>query len=199
VPTLPFIRSAAVAPAIAAFAEWLAREGMSAEAEAAHRAGLSSGLGVEIELPGPVGERNIYTLRPRGRVLLFPATRRGFIRQLIAALATGNSAFVVAAGELQAVLEGALPGVLECLTCAESVPMDATFVAALIEGDDARVRKLTEFIATLPGPLVPVQAASPTAVADDENAFCLNWLLEEVSISINTAAAGGNASLMTIA
>jgi RHH-type proline utilization regulon transcriptional repressor/proline dehydrogenase/delta 1-pyrroline-5-carboxylate dehydrogenase len=198
-PALPFIRSAAVALAITAFAEWLAREGMSAEAEAAYRAGLSSGLGVEIELPGPVGERNIYTLRPRGRVLLFPATRRGLICQLIAALATGNSAFVVAAGELQAALEGALPGVLECVTCAESVPMDVTFAAALIEGDDARVRNLTEFVATLPGPLVPVQAASPAEIVDDANAFCLNWLLEEVSISINTAAAGGNASLMTIA
>ena len=28
--------------------------------------------------------------------------------------------------------------------------------------------------------------------------YCLNWMLEEVSTSINTAAAGGNASLMAI-
>ena len=28
--------------------------------------------------------------------------------------------------------------------------------------------------------------------------YSLNWLLEEVSTSINTAAAGGNASLMSI-
>ena len=43
-----------------------------------------------------------------------------------------------------------------------------------------------------------VQAATPAAVAADAEAYCLNWLVEEVSTSINTAAAGGNASLMTI-
>ena len=36
------------------------------------------------------------------------------------------------------------------------------------------------------------------AIGEDAEAYCLDWLLEEVSTSINTAAAGGNASLMTI-
>jgi RHH-type proline utilization regulon transcriptional repressor/proline dehydrogenase/delta 1-pyrroline-5-carboxylate dehydrogenase len=53
-------------------------------------------------------------------------------------------------------------------------------------------------IARLGGPLVLVQAASSAEVAADAGAYCLNWLVEEVSTSINTAAAGGNASLMTI-
>jgi RHH-type proline utilization regulon transcriptional repressor/proline dehydrogenase/delta 1-pyrroline-5-carboxylate dehydrogenase len=30
-------------------------------------------------------------------------------------------------------------------------------------------------------------------------AYCLDWLVEEVSTSVNTTAAGGNASLMTLA
>ena len=46
--------------------------------------------------------------------------------------------------------------------------------------------------------LVLVQAAGSDALAADAEAYCLNWLVEEVSTSINTAAAGGNASLMTI-
>ena len=46
--------------------------------------------------------------------------------------------------------------------------------------------------------LVLVQAAASDALDADPQAYCLNWLLEEVSMSINTAAAGGNASLMTI-
>jgi len=49
-----------------------------------------------------------------------------------------------------------------------------------------------------PGPLVLVQAASGEELARNPDAYCLNWLLEEVSTSINTAAAGGNASLMSI-
>lgn len=43
-----------------------------------------------------------------------------------------------------------------------------------------------------------VQAASGEEIARNPNAYCLNWLVEEVSTSINTAAAGGNASLMAI-
>ena len=52
-----------------------------------------------------------------------------------------------------------------------------------------------------PGPdnlFVLVQAASTEELKRDPDAYCLNWLLEEVSTSINTTAAGGNASLMTI-
>jgi RHH-type proline utilization regulon transcriptional repressor/proline dehydrogenase/delta 1-pyrroline-5-carboxylate dehydrogenase len=57
---------------------------------------------------------------------------------------------------------------------------------------------INQKIAALPGPLLLVQAATTEELASDPEAYCLNWLLEEVSTSINTAAAGGNASLMTI-
>jgi RHH-type proline utilization regulon transcriptional repressor/proline dehydrogenase/delta 1-pyrroline-5-carboxylate dehydrogenase len=54
-------------------------------------------------------------------------------------------------------------------------------------------------IAALPGPLVLTQGASHARIATrGAEAWCLSWLLEEVSISINTTAAGGNASLMAI-
>jgi RHH-type proline utilization regulon transcriptional repressor/proline dehydrogenase/delta 1-pyrroline-5-carboxylate dehydrogenase len=53
-------------------------------------------------------------------------------------------------------------------------------------------------IAALPGPLVLTQAAATAEIRAGAEAYCLNWLLEEVSTSINTAAAGGNASLMSI-
>jgi RHH-type proline utilization regulon transcriptional repressor/proline dehydrogenase/delta 1-pyrroline-5-carboxylate dehydrogenase len=46
----------------------------------------------------------------------------------------------------------------------------------------------------MPGPIVPVHAASP----DQPLAYTLEWLMEEVSTSINTTAAGGNASLMML-
>ena len=70
-----------------------------------------------------------------------------------------------------------------------------------VEGQDPLVvhRALLREVAALDGPIRPVLAVSPAsvgAVADDDLA-CL--LVRERSLSTNTAAAGGNASLMTIA
>jgi RHH-type proline utilization regulon transcriptional repressor/proline dehydrogenase/delta 1-pyrroline-5-carboxylate dehydrogenase len=75
---------------------------------------------------------------------------------------------------------------------------DGPYAGALVEGDQARVQKVNEEIAALPGPLVLVQSATSQELAANPDAYCLSWLLEEVSTSINTAAAGGNASLMAI-
>jgi RHH-type proline utilization regulon transcriptional repressor/proline dehydrogenase/delta 1-pyrroline-5-carboxylate dehydrogenase len=45
---------------------------------------------------------------------------------------------------------------------------------------------------------VLTQAATSAQLAESADCYCLSWLLEEVSTSINTTAAGGNASLMAI-
>ena len=75
---------------------------------------------------------------------------------------------------------------------------DSPFAGALVEGEAEDVQRVNRKIAALPGPLVLVQAATTAELTSDPEAYCLNWLLEEVSTSINTAAAGGNASLMSI-
>ena len=54
---------------------------------------------------------------------------------------------------------------------------------------------MVETAAAMPGPIFSVHAARQ----DQPLAYPLEWLVEEFSISINTAAAGGNASLMMIA
>jgi RHH-type transcriptional regulator, proline utilization regulon repressor / proline dehydrogenase / delta 1-pyrroline-5-carboxylate dehydrogenase len=92
----------------------------------------------------------------------------------------------------------ALPETLKARIVTTSNGMTSGAVSgALIEGASDQVRDALGRIAALDGPLVLAQAASNQAVAT-EGAYCLNWLLEEVSTSINTAAAGGNASLMAI-
>ncbi len=48
------------------------------------------------------------------------------------------------------------------------------------------------------GPIIIVQGASAAGLADGTEDYALELLLAEVSISTNTAAAGGNAKLMTI-
>src|SRR3546814_20046479 len=64
--------------------------------------------------------------------------------------------------------------------------------AVLVEGDAGRIGAAVRDVAGLPGPVVSVHAAGADGM------YPLHWLLEEVSTSINTTAAGGNASLMMI-
>ena len=166
------------------FADWLDRQGEGEAAAQARRTGDASALGVELSLPGPVGERNLYALHPRGRVLMRPATRQGLFRQMAAILATGNH------GVVQGMtLPADLPqDVAACFSTNESGP----FAAALVEGDSAKIAATAQCVADMPGPIVPVH------VDVHGQGYCLDWLLEEVSTSINTTAAGGNASLMMI-
>ncbi|MDR7154951.1 RHH-type proline utilization regulon transcriptional repressor/proline dehydrogenase/delta 1-pyrroline-5-carboxylate dehydrogenase [Sphingobium xenophagum] len=166
-----------------AFADWLDAQGYGEAASEARRAGDASALGVELTLPGPVGERNLYTLHPRGAMLLRPATRAGLFRQMAAILATGNSATVQGM-----TVPPSLPPEVAARFTADPI---APIAAILVEGDAERVAAAVQAAADLPGRIVPVHA-------ETAEGYCLDWLLEEVSTSINTTAAGGNASLMMI-
>ncbi len=197
-PVPPHHSSAHMDAGLRDFATWLGQRGHNAEAEAARELGGLSALGLVKELPGPVGERNVYSLHPRGKVLLVPETPEGLFRQMAAALATGNEVVIDAASISPDMLSSLPPGVAARLTWRDDWEAAGPFSGALVEGNAARVLGVNRRIARLPGPLVLVQAARTAALHEDPEAYGLNWLLEEVSTSINTAAAGGNASLMTI-
>ncbi|WP_448951344.1 trifunctional transcriptional regulator/proline dehydrogenase/L-glutamate gamma-semialdehyde dehydrogenase [Labrys neptuniae] len=184
--------------ALTDFAKWLGQRGMNALAQDTREIGGDAALGLEIELAGPVGERNLYALHPRGNILLVPQTEIGLIRQLAAALATGNQAVIDTASGLQPVFKTLPASVAARVTWSKDWKKTGPFAGALVEGSPDQIREASQAIAALPGPLVLVQAASSQELAAKADAYCLNWLLEEVSTSINTTAAGGNASLMTI-
>jgi len=190
VETPPPLPAGGPRPALERFARWLEAQGETEAAAAARAYGAQTGLGYRAELQGPVGERNLYELRPRGQVLIRPASERGLFQQLAAVIATGNVA----------VLDGfALPvGLPEEVAQHVVSGKSAPTAAALIEREEAQILSALQAIAALPGPVVPVQAASPAQCARAAPAYRPHWLLEEVSTSINTTAAGGNASLMMI-
>jgi len=71
-------------------------------------------------------------------------------------------------------------------------PSDQPFAGVLVEGGERRVADAVRWAAEQPGPIVPVHALGA------DGRWTCDWLLEETSISINTTAAGGNASLMMI-
>ena len=91
------VEGGAATEAIRAYGDWLAKHGHGAEAERCVGMMARSPLGARAELKGPVGERNVYTLRRRGRVAAVAASESGLLVQIGAILATGNDAVVGAA------------------------------------------------------------------------------------------------------
>ena len=67
------------------------------------------------------------------------------------------------------------------------------FDALLHQGLTSELQSILQQLASRPGPIVSV-----TTLAGADAAVPLERLMIERSLSINTAAAGGNASLMTI-
>ena len=76
-----------------------ARPAIATEAERCVGLMARSPLGARVELKGPVGERNVYALRPRGRIAAVAASQSAALIQIGAILATGNDAVVDAAAK----------------------------------------------------------------------------------------------------
>ncbi|MGH8253093.1 MAG: trifunctional transcriptional regulator/proline dehydrogenase/L-glutamate gamma-semialdehyde dehydrogenase [Steroidobacteraceae bacterium] len=150
------------------------------------------------ELPGPVGERNVYVLKPRGRILVLAAAQDALLMQIGAALATGNVALVEknnAAAKILAHLPASVAARIQSVAHWQ----DAQNLAAILHvGDRESLQELNRVVARRAGPIVLVQGASVAGFSDGSEDYALEPLLEEVSVSTNTAAAGGNANLMTI-
>jgi RHH-type proline utilization regulon transcriptional repressor/proline dehydrogenase/delta 1-pyrroline-5-carboxylate dehydrogenase len=182
--------------AIRAYGEWLAAQGHGSEAERCVGLMARSPLGARAELKGPVGERNVYALRPRGRIAAVAASESGLLIQIGAILATGNDA-VVGAALAHRALRG-LPAELAHRIIEVEDPLDAPALAfALLEGEGKATAEALRRLAARPGPIVRLQALSSTRLAAGED-YDLAELVEECAVATNTAAAGGNASLMTI-
>jgi RHH-type proline utilization regulon transcriptional repressor/proline dehydrogenase/delta 1-pyrroline-5-carboxylate dehydrogenase len=155
-------------------------------------------------LPGPTGEQNTYELRPRGRVLCHAETRLGALAQLGATLATGNLA-CFENNAVTSTLLGEIPAAIRSRAYllpssrdgpSEDEPDAAT--AALFEGEPSTAAAWSRELAAREGPIVTPQCLTPADISAETAHYSLEWLVTERSISVNTAAAGGNASLMTI-
>ena len=140
------------------------------------------------ELAGPVGERNLYRLAPRENVLLLPYTREGLDAQLAAVREAGCHATIVGSPALRQ----AAGDLTDAPVWIENIPEQGAYAAALIEPRPGGIAVLMRALAAMDGPIPLVQQALPTGD------YRADWLVEEQSISINTAAAGGNASLMSL-
>ncbi|WP_105623545.1 trifunctional transcriptional regulator/proline dehydrogenase/L-glutamate gamma-semialdehyde dehydrogenase [Cronobacter malonaticus] len=175
-----------------ALTEWAAgRPELKALCE--HYLALSQS-GVQRTLPGPTGERNTYTLLPRERVLCLADNEQDLLVQLAAATSAGSR--VLWADEpLQRTLGKQLPAAVNAIIdfAKPDVLFSQFFDAVIYHGDSDQLRALCEKVAARDGAIVSVQG-----FARGETNLLLERLWLERSLSVNTAAAGGNASLMTI-
>ncbi len=181
--------------ALQALAEWMRGQGLGRLADEALALGRLSPAGLWRTLPGPTGEANLYATLPREGVLcLAPAGADGDalrLRQLAAVLAVGGRA--VWPADAQPLWQRLPEPAQERVALAQdwrvaNVHLDA----ALHAGDADALRDAAVALAARPGPLVPV-SAMPADLPPP-----LERLVAERAVSVNTAAAGGNASLMTL-
>ncbi|MBL0900717.1 MAG: L-glutamate gamma-semialdehyde dehydrogenase, partial [Reyranella sp.] len=188
---------AALAP-LQAYGGWLQARGRADLAGRCRRYAERSALGAVVELPGPVGEQNRYRLHGRGRLALLASTETGLLLQVGAALATGNDVVVGEAGPLAGLPPDLPPELARRVVVRGDWEAVDDLAGVLLEGEGERAREVAMRLARRPGAIVPLQAIASGALADGREDYRLEGLLGETSTSINTAAAGGNASLMAI-
>jgi RHH-type proline utilization regulon transcriptional repressor/proline dehydrogenase/delta 1-pyrroline-5-carboxylate dehydrogenase len=176
-----------------ALVQWVRQaEGLAQLAPQFEALGRASPSGLSRTLPGPTGERNVYTLVPRQAVLCLAARDEDLLIELAAVLAVGSRAIWPAAA--QALLQRLPQPVQACVSLADdwSAP-EVAFDAVLLHGAAPALAEVRSRLAARPGPIVNVERFAP-----GDAAIALERLVVERSVSINTAAAGGNATLMTI-
>ncbi|HCB25140.1 MAG TPA: delta-1-pyrroline-5-carboxylate dehydrogenase, partial [Citrobacter freundii] len=150
--------------------------------------------GTQRLLPGPTGERNTWTLLPRERVLCIADDEQDALVQVAAVTSVGSLILWpddTFHRDLAKRLPAAVSGRIQ-FAKADNIATQP-FDAVIFHGDSDQLRALCEAVAAREGGIVSVQG-----FARGESNILLERLYIERSLSVNTAAAGGNASLMTI-
>ncbi|MEM1317782.1 MAG: bifunctional proline dehydrogenase/L-glutamate gamma-semialdehyde dehydrogenase PutA, partial [Pseudomonadota bacterium] len=139
------------------------------------RLAVSDAVIEELDLPGPTGEANRWTVLPRGRVLCLGPFAHEAQQQAKRANALGCAALAVAPG-----VGGALDGTVSDETLQKLSKLDA-----VVDWSDKATRT-RRALAERSGPIVPLVTSREIEP----------HLVLERHICINTAAAGGNAELL---
>ncbi|MES2535855.1 MAG: trifunctional transcriptional regulator/proline dehydrogenase/L-glutamate gamma-semialdehyde dehydrogenase [Pseudomonadota bacterium] len=146
-------------------------------------------LGRALTLPGPTGEINTLRFAARGEVLCAASDTAALLNQLAAALASGNNVLIL--DEAAGLVPRGLPAQVRArIKMVER--LDRQPGLALVLCDVARNASLVSALAARDGALVPVVDVKG---ADQ---IALWRLVAERALCVNTTAAGGNASLMTL-
>ncbi|MGE6225574.1 trifunctional transcriptional regulator/proline dehydrogenase/L-glutamate gamma-semialdehyde dehydrogenase [Aeromonas media] len=187
----------AAKPALLALRGWAGKQAPALVA-LCDRYGELALSGLTQLLVGPTGERNSYSLLPRERVLCLAAddkeAKTDLLAQLAACLAVGTEVLWQDNAQNRTLLTS-LPGEVQARIqlVADWASSEVGFDALLHHGDSDQLREVSKLAAARAGAIVGVHG-----LHRGETDIPLERLLIEHALSVNTAAAGGNASLMTI-
>lgn len=181
---------------LARLGDWLQADGRPHDLVAAcRRLHQSSLAGRTLTLTGPTGERNTYTLLPREAVLCIADDEDDLLFQLAVVLSTGARVlwFDTPPGrQLADRLPEDLRRLVDFAVDLGSAHCSAVIAHASLE----QIADSSRRLAQRDGPIIGMLAC-PTGQRDTA-ALALDRLYTERTLSVNTAAAGGNASLMTV-
>jgi len=141
-----------------------------------------------IVLPGPTGESNTLEFHPRGRILCMAKDERTLVSQVKAMRALGNTVVMLRDHHSLAVRDH--------LDGADIILVDkidpAKIDAALLDLSDGRLQKIRAELAESSRAIVPVVISTGKGEGD--------WmrLVVERTLTVNTAAAGGNPALLSL-
>lgn len=144
--------------------------------------------GKMLEFPGPTGESNCLLFKPRGKALCISHNYEELLNQILAILATGNEPIISI--EMIEFVKNALPqAVIDIIQVInEDDIIISHFHIALICRQ--KIPEYVSILAARDGALMPI------VVTNGSEPIPVWRLYAECAISINTTAAGGNASLM---
>ena len=148
-------------------------------------------------LPGPTGEQNTLTLYPRGVLLCFGgAQAEDLLAQALTALAAGSAVLAAASEEVAKTLsplrrhlqaEADLADALVIIDPADAATLlDASINGVMVDGPTRSA--IAERVARRSGEILPI-----LSLWDDPERLFI-----ERTLTINTAAAGGNVSLLSL-
>ncbi|WWP00461.1 MAG: trifunctional transcriptional regulator/proline dehydrogenase/L-glutamate gamma-semialdehyde dehydrogenase [Candidatus Dasytiphilus stammeri] len=153
-----------------------------------------SAVGTTILLTGPTGEYNSYSLLPRRRILCLSDNENDILIQLALVISTGSKA-LWKENEIHRKIYQSLPVPVQTIIsfAVDVFSTDIKFDTVIYHGDETILRAICIKLANLEGPIIPVYS-----FANGETNILLDQFLLERSLSINTTAAGGNTSLMSM-
>jgi RHH-type proline utilization regulon transcriptional repressor/proline dehydrogenase/delta 1-pyrroline-5-carboxylate dehydrogenase len=152
-----------------------------------------SPAGATVALPGPTGERNTYSVEPRRVALCIASDARDYLAQLAAVLSTGGRV-IWPISERTRRLSGEMPAAArDAIEMVEWWSGNVEFDVVLHHGAREERNAVLARVAARDGPIVAVHCFDP-----GEDVVAVERLLLERVVSVNTAAAGGNATLMTV-
>ena len=137
-------------------------------------------------LPGPTGEANTLALHPRGRIACIASDAKTLARQVRTAHALGNTVLLAASPDAENIAQdtGA-----RCEIVAD--PLGSAPDAVMFDGSAAAAALLRQRLAAQEGALIPL-------LLPHDGAYATARLVCERTLAINTTAAGGNASLLSL-